>query len=193
MKYEILTYGHPVLRVRAQPAERVTKALHRLAEDMLETMYAGNGVGLAAQQIGQTLSICVIDVPPDHDVETEGGARLNPHVALPLIMVNPEIVAVDKARERSEEGCLSFPGIHVAVERALRVTSVFLIWKGERQTIDVRGFLARAIQHELDHLHGVLLVDRMSVVKKVSLSGQLKRLKAEQGHGNEGGGDRGAP
>lgn len=179
MKCDILTFGAPVLRVKATPVADITTPLKRLVDDMMETMYGAEGVGLAAQQIGQTMAVCVIDIPPELDVAQEGGERLNPDIAMPLVMFNPRIVARGGQAERRDEGCLSFPGIHTAVQRAIEVTVSFIDWKGNPQTLVCRGMLARAVQHELDHLDGVLLFDRMSAVKKISLAGQLKRLREE--------------
>lgn len=179
MALELVTYGDPVLRVRATPVDRVTPDWKRLVDGMMETMYTHSGVGLAAQQVGQTIAVCVIDIPPDLDVDKEGGVRLHPDLPMPLVMFNPEIVARTKALERADEGCLSFPGIHTGVQRSPELTVAFTDWKGERRTLSCRGLLARAVQHELDHLNGVLLVDRMSSVKKISLAGALKRLREE--------------
>ena len=178
MKFEILTYGQPILRVKATPVERVTPELRQMAAAMLETMYGAAGIGLAAQQVGRAIALCVIDVPPELDAQEEGGPRLNPDVRMPLIMFNPQITKRSKAGIRIDEGCLSFPGIHVAVERAAEVTVAFTDVNGAPQTVETRGLLARAVQHEMDHLSGVLLVDRMSPIKKISLAGELRRLKA---------------
>jgi peptide deformylase len=179
MSFELVTFGDPVLRARAAPVERVTPEVKSLAEGMMETMHAAEGVGLAAQQVGRTVSVCVISIPPEMDVAGEGGPRLNPDVVMPLVMFNPRIVARQGAVLRRDEGCLSFPGIHAGVQRAFEVTVAFVDWKGEARELHCRGLLARAVQHELDHLEGVLLVDRMSPVKKVSLAGKLKRLREE--------------
>lgn len=179
MSFELVTFGDPVLRVRAAPVERVTPEFKRLVDGMMETMHAAEGVGLAAQQVGRAVSVCVIDIPPEMDVAEEGGARLNPDAEMPLIMFNPRIIERQGAMVRRDEGCLSFPGIHAGVQRAFEVTVSFVDWKGEVRALHCRGLLARAVQHELDHLDGVLLVDRMSPVKKVSLAGKLKRLRAE--------------
>lgn len=179
MPLELVTYGDPVLRVRATPIDRVTSDFKRSVDGMMETMHAHNGVGLAAQQVGLTVSVCVIDIPEELDVEAEGGPRLHPEVSMPLVMFNPEIVARGKALRRQDEGCLSFPGIHAAVQRHADLTVAYVDWKGERRTLVCRGLLARAVQHELDHLGGVLLVDRMSPVKKISMAGALKRLREE--------------
>lgn len=177
MKYEIVTFGDPVLRVKSTPIDAVTPALKRVADGMMETMYAAEGLGLAAQQVGQTNCLCVIDVPAEMDLAEDGETRLNPDIEMPLIMFNPRIVGRVKELMRRDEGCLSFPGIHTAVQRAAEVDVEFVDWRGEVRRLHCKGLLARAVQHELDHLAGVLLVDRMSPVKKISLAGQLKRLR----------------
>ena len=179
MRYEILTYGHPMLRAKAAPVSAINRDLRRLIDDMMDTMHAASGVGLAAQQVGQIDSVCVIDVPADCDLDGEQGMRLNPGIPMPLVMFNPQIVARANDLVKREEGCLSFPGIHTYVSRPGHITAVFMNLRGQQQTITAQGLLARAIQHELDHLNGTLLVDRMSPVKKISLSSQLKRLKRE--------------
>ncbi len=179
MSLELITYGDPVLRVRAAQIARITPEFKRLVDGMMETMYVHNGVGLAAQQVGQTVSVCVIDIPPELDVAGEGGPRLHPDVSMPLVMFNPQILRRVKSIERVDEGCLSFPGIHTGVQRSTEVTVGFVDLKGESRTLECRGLLARAVQHEVDHLSGVLLVDRMSAVKKISLAGVLKRLREE--------------
>ncbi len=177
MRFEIVTFGDPVLRVKSSPVESVTAELKRVADGMMETMYAAEGLGLAAQQVGRTIAMCVIDIPPAMDMAEDGHTRLNPDAPMPLILFNPRIVARGRELARREEGCLSFPGIHTAVQRAAEVDVEFVDWKGEVRVLHCKGLLARAVQHELDHLDGVLLVDRMSAVKKISLAGQLKRLR----------------
>jgi len=179
MSFEIVTFGDPVLRIRSSPVSRVTTEFKRLADGMMETMFEAEGVGLAAQQVGRTDSLCVIHIPPELDVEEEGGSRLNPDVEMPLIMFNPKIVLRGGEVTRRDEGCLSFPGIHTAVQRVREVDVAYVDWKGELITLHCRGLLARAVQHELDHLDGVLLVDRMSPVKKISMAGKLKSLRQE--------------
>ena len=179
MSFEIVTFGDPILRVRAETVARITHEYKRFVEGMMETMHAADGVGLAAQQVGRAVSVCVVEIPVVMDVEQEGGPRLNPDVQMPLIMFNPKITAHSGDVARRDEGCLSFPGIHTGVQRAAEVDVTFVDWKGEVRSLHCRGLLARAVQHELDHLAGVLLVDRMSPVKKISMAGQLKRLRAE--------------
>ena len=179
MSFEIVKFGDPVLRVRSSPVSRVTAEFKHLVDGMMETMFEAEGIGLAAQQVGRTSSLCVIHIPPELDVEEEGGVRLNPDVEMPLIMFNPTITSRSGEVTRRDEGCLSFPGIHTAVQRVRELEVTYVDWKGVLQTLRCRGLLARAVQHELDHLDGVLLVDRMSPVKKISMAGKLKRLREE--------------
>ena len=179
MSFEIVTFGDPILRSRAKPVVRVTSEYKHLVDGMMEAMHAAEGIGLAAQQVAQTVSVCVIDIPAELDVEEEGGPPLNPGIPMPLVMFNPKILSKGGAMTRRDEGCLSFPGIHSAVQRSVEVEVAFVDWKGELKTLRCRGLLARAVQHELDHLDGVLLVDRISPVKKISMAGKLKRLREE--------------
>ena len=179
MKYRFCTYGDPVLRQKAEIIHRIDGAIKTLAEDMLKIMNDRKGVGLAAQQIGQIIQICVMDIPPAIDVAVPDGPRLNPDVTLPLVMLNPVLVA-KKGTQRETEGCLSVPEIWAPVSRAAEVTVTFLDIQGVQRELHARGMLARVIQHEIDHLNGVLFVDRVSPVKKISLAGKLKRLRREK-------------
>ncbi len=170
----IVTYGNEALRKVAKPITTITEETHQLAELMLKTMYEANGVGLAAEQIGRDEAICVIDIPPE--AEKTECRPFNAPVPMPLIMINPEILDTE-GTQRSEEGCLSFPEISAAITRANQVTVSFTALDSARQTITVQGLLARAVQHETDHLKGILLVDHMTPVQKMSVSGKLRRLK----------------
>ena len=179
MKYKFCTYGDPVLRQKAEVIRRMDGAIKALSDDMLRIMREHKGVGLAAQQIGQTIQICVVDIPPAVDVAGPDGPRLNPDVSLPLIMLNPVLVA-KKGAQCDEEGCLSIPEIWAPVNRAFEVAVSFLDIQGVQRKLCARGLLARAIQHEIDHLDGVLFVDRVSAVKKITLAGKLKRLRKKR-------------
>jgi peptide deformylase len=175
MSLPICTYGNPVLRKKAQKIETVTEDLKALVEEMLATMRREHGVGLAAEQVGRTEALCVIDIPEDADLD-EKEQRLNPDVKMPLILINPKIVAHGEDVQVGQEGCLSFPDIFANVERWYEVDAEYMDLDGTVKTVHGKGLLARAIQHELDHLDAVLLVDRMSHVKKVAVNGKLKRL-----------------
>lgn len=176
MKQRIVVYGEPVLREKAQRVDAVTDEIRRLVTDMIETMRAENGVGLAAEQIGRKEAVCVVEVPPDYDKD-EQGKRWNPDIAMPWVLINPEIVAASKDKETGEEGCLSFPGIFAPITRPVEVTVRYTDMNGRAREDRVRKFVARAVQHEIDHLNGVLLVDRMSPVKRIALRGKLRDLR----------------
>jgi peptide deformylase len=171
-------YGNPALREKARPVTVFDAALKRLAGDMLELMHERDGIGLAAQQVEQTISLCVVQVPERLDLD-EQGIRMNPEVAMPLILVNPRIERAGVALETREEGCLSFPEITAQVTRPDEIDLAYEDLSGTTQSRRLRGLVARAVQHEMDHLAGVLLVDRMTPVRKLALSGRLKRLSRE--------------
>lgn len=176
MSYTVCIYGHPILRQKGAPIARVDQTIRALADDMLKIMTERKGIGLAAQQIGQALQICVINFDPQHDRAEPGGPRLNPEVILPLVLINP-VITSRTGLQRDTEGCLSVPEIWAPVQRALAVTVSFIDAQGHTRQLHAQGLLARAIQHELDHLNGILFIDRISPVKKISLAGQLKRMK----------------
>ncbi len=175
MSLPICTYGNPVLRQKAVEVKDVNDDIRVLAIEMFETMYKGKGVGLAAEQVGRTERMFIIDIPAEGDV-SDDGERENPDVEMPLVFINPKITNHAEDVQVGPEGCLSFPEIFANVERWYEVDAEYADRDGVPQTLHAKGLLARAIQHELDHLDGILLVDRMSHVKKVALSGKLKRL-----------------
>jgi peptide deformylase len=179
MKLAIRTYGDPILREQALPVARVTDELRALAKDMIAAMRTESGVGLAAEQIGRREAVIVVELPPDYDTETEGGPRLHPDIEMPWVVFNPEIIRRSEETESAPEGCLSFPEITTPVTRAIEITLRYLDVNGQPHERVLRKFLARVVQHECDHLRGVLLVDHMSSIKKISLRGQLKRLKQD--------------
>ena len=176
MVHDVVIYGQEVLRHKAHPVPAVTKGILALVKDMLDSMYDARGVGLAAEQIGCEEAVCVIDVPADS--EKPECVAVNASVAMPLVLINPAITATT-GQQRNDEGCLSFPDISVPITRAMQVTVAYTDLEGKPQTVTAQGLLARAIQHEIDHLNGVLLVDRMSAMQRLSVAGKLKRLQAE--------------
>lgn len=176
MKYEVLTYGNPALRKKAVPVKKVDDSIKHLVKDMLAAMYQANGLGLAAEQIGRTEAVVVIDIPPELDSREKGGPRDNPHVEMPLVLVNPKIAA-EGGKQSGQEGCLSFPEMFVTITRAYEVTLTFVGVDKKEKTETVRGLLARAVLHEVDHLTGILLVDRMSTIQKLTMATKLKGLK----------------
>ncbi|MBL7114506.1 MAG: peptide deformylase [Kiritimatiellae bacterium] len=176
MVHKIVTYGDAVLRKQSMPVITITEDIRSLAKDMLETMYAASGAGLAAEQIGRTERICVIDVSYAH--QDDEIANENPDTPMPMVLINPEITA-HNGSQVGQEGCLSFPEIYANVKRSENVTCKYLDLEGTPREVEAKGLLSRAIQHELDHLNGVLLVDHMSHIQKMAVSGRLKRLKKE--------------
>lgn len=158
---EIHVLGSPVLRTETTPVAGVTDDLRRLVDDMFETMHAAQGIGLAAPQVGRLERVAVVQV--DEDM---------------LVLVNPEIVT-PIGKERAEEGCLSIPDIYGDVERAARVTVRALDLEGKPFEREASGLLARAIQHEIDHLHGKLFIDYLSFLKRRGALARWEELKSQ--------------
>ena len=144
MKREITKYGNPVLRQKSTPIKTVTDEIRRLADDMIETMRAAEGCGLAAQQIGETRAICVIALPPDLDKD-EAGMPQHPNLQMPLVVINPEITAASKKTAGREEGCLSFPDIRGSILRHTEITLKFTGIDGTPREEKLRDFAARVI------------------------------------------------
>ena len=185
MKLSILQYGDPILRAKGKRVDKIDNRIRELAQNMIETMHAANGVGLAAQQVGESLQLTVLDVSQVEDRPSTmklNGKDIDPKNAMPLVLINPEIEFRSET-EVGTEGCLSFPEITGDIERAKSAVVRAENLEGETIEIETSGLLARAIQHELDHLNGILFIDRMSSAAKVSLSSRLKRLQKETQRG----------
>lgn len=159
-KLDILTFPDPRLRTRAAPVARVDAQVERIVSDMLETMYAAPGIGLAAVQVDIPLRIVVIDVSEGKDT--------------PLCLINPEILAL-AGEEQMDEGCLSVPGFYETVTRAERVRVRALDRAGAPFELDADGLLAVCIQHEVDHLEGRLFVDHISALKRQRIRRKLEK------------------
>jgi peptide deformylase len=170
---DIVTYGNPILEKPAEPVREITPELRDLARAMLDAMYAADGVGLAAEQVGRTEALCVIDVPPDAQGRD---AELNAGVKMPMVMFNP-VVSEPEGTQRGSEGCLSFPGVSAQVTRARSVTVDWMGEDGKHYSARVHGLLARAVQHETDHLAGVVFVKRVSSTQALLLKGKLAKLR----------------
>ena len=166
-KLKLFEYPHPILKKKAEKVQKVDDELRKLLDDMLETMYASNGCGLAAPQIGVSKRIVVIDIA--HEDEEPR----------PLYMVNPEIVWQSEEKEISEEGCLSVPGQRAEVERPAAVRIKYLDYDGKKQELEADDFLAVAAQHEIDHLDGVLYIDKLSRLKRQMLLKKLEKYRKE--------------
>lgn len=170
---KIVKYGDPKLLRKSVPVVSVTPELRALAHEMLAAMYDAEGVGLAAEQVGRTEALCVIDVPAD----SQGSdAAANAGVRMPMIMFNP-VVSDPQGTQRGSEGCLSFPGISAQVTRARSVTVDWMGEDGKHYSARVHGLLARAVQHEVDHLEGKVFVEHVSSAQALLLRNKLARLK----------------
>ncbi len=167
---EILRMGQPVLRRRARPlteAERTDPALRTLVDDMVDTLDAAGGIGLAAPQIGEALRLAIIRVPG-------GPSRYGELESIPLtVYVNPEIEVLDRITQGFWEGCLSVPGLRGWVERPRAIRVRWLDLDGEPQSAEYSGFLATVFQHEFDHLDGHLYVDRMTDMTRLVFESEL--------------------
>ena len=185
MILSISQYGDPILRLKGKRIEKIDDHIRELAANMIETMHAANGVGLAAQQVGEPLQLTVLDVSQVEDRPSTmklNGKDVDPKTAMPVVLINPEI-EIGGATEIGTEGCLSFPEITGQIERAKSIIARAQTVEGDTIAIQASGLLARAIQHEVDHLNGILFIDRMNSAAKAALSSRLKRLQKETKRG----------
>jgi peptide deformylase len=181
MILKVVKYGNPVLRKKGARIETITPEIKQLIDDMFETMYAYKGVGLAAQQIGQAVQLTVIDVrgvtdrPSTMEIK---GKEVDVAEYMPLVLINPELTLVGEPAA-GPEGCLSFPEIFADITRPQFVDVKAMNEKGKTIEFRAGGLLARAVQHEWDHLHGILFIDRMEKKAKAELQPDLDDLQAE--------------
>jgi len=176
---QIVKYGDPVLRAKGARIEAITEEIRNLARAMIETMREANGVGLAAQQVGHALQLTVIDVTGADDRPSTmlvDGKEVDLEEWSPMVLLNP-VLELGPEKEMGAEGCLSFPNIVSDVPRSARVKAKAMLLDGREVEFEAEGLLARALQHEVDHLNGVLFIDRMTSAAKVSIAGKLKRLQ----------------
>jgi len=161
----ILTEPNKLLRQISQPVERVGDAERELMNDMLETMYAANGIGLAAIQIGVPRRIIVMDLSKEQNKK------------LPMYFVNPLIIKKNEEKTIYEEGCLSVPNQFAEIQRSSKCEIEYLDFNGDKQNLEAEGLLATCIQHEIDHLEGILFIDYLSKLKKEMI---IKKLSKQQ-------------
>lgn len=176
----ITKYGHPVLRKKGARIETITPAIKKLVADMFDTMASAHGVGLAAQQVGHALQLMVIDVRGVDD--RPSSLWLNDQPAevegfMPLALLNPEL-KLGRQKVEGPEGCLSFPEIYAEIHRSETTEVCAMDAEGKSVQFRCEGLLSRAIQHEMDHLNGILFVDRMNIQEKLELKPQLDDLYA---------------
>ena len=164
---KILTEPDPILRQKSQPVDKVDDLTRKLMDDMLETMYAAPGIGLAAIQVGVPKRIIVLDISKD------------PEKKEPMYFVNPVIVSTSKNNITYEEGCLSVPGQFAEIDRPDRCHVKYLDYNGNYKELKSEGLLATCIQHEIDHLEGILFIDYLSNLKKSMIVKKLLKQKKE--------------
>ncbi len=162
-KLDIITLPDPKLRLESAPIERVDDEVRKLAEDMLETMYEAPGVGLAAVQVGVLKRLVVLDTAKDDAP------------AAPLVMINPEILRLGDETRVYEEGCLSIPDVRIDIERPTEIVVGYIDKDGKPQELKTGGLLATAIQHEVDHLNGKLIIDFLSRLKRDIIVRRFKK------------------
>jgi peptide deformylase len=179
--FRITCYGEPVLTTKGELVTVFDDELEEFAETMLDTMYEANGIGLAAQQVDHAIMLCVLDVAPDEgrpDYDYLLDGKKPPiDLIMPMALVNPEIVFFSEGQEDYEEGCLSFPDIRGNVRRPIAIRVKFQDLEGNPHELACDGIFARCIQHEVDHLNGVLFIDRMSPATLAGIKGAITDLK----------------
>ena len=167
MILEIIKYPDPFLKTLAAKVETVDDSVKKLIDDMIETMYYARGIGLASVQVGDSRRVVVLDVPDEDEKERTKGKNL-------MALVNPEIVLAE-GEHIYEEGCLSLPGVTADVERAARVMVRALDRDGKPIEIEAEGLLSIALQHEIDHLNGIVFIDRLSRLKRELVKRKYKK------------------
>lgn len=182
MQLRVTQYGEPILREKGKAVSTFDASLRKLADDMIDTMHAEDGAGLAAQQVGEALQLFVMDIGSDGravDFEYRLDGRTPPlPLIMPMVVCNPEIKSLNENPVKADEGCLSFPGMTVEdVPRAPAIHMRYQDSDGLWHELECSGFLARCCQHEYDHLQGVLFIDRVPRAHLSKHEGKLKRLK----------------
>jgi peptide deformylase len=178
VKLEIRTYGDPVLRQKGARIEKIAPEIKKLVADMFDTMYDARGVGLAAQQVGHALQLTVVDVRGIKDRPSTmqvNGKTVDPEALMPLVLINPEL-KLSGETFTGAEGCLSFPEIFADISRPSEVEVTAMDEKGHQVSFRAGGLLAKAVQHEFDHLQGILFIDRMKSETKRELKSELDAL-----------------
>ena len=176
----IVHYGNPILQQKGSEIKKVTSVIKKLVRDMIETMHAARGVGLAAQQIGRAVQLTVIDIRGAEQPSQAflGVREISPDSLMPLILINPKITQ-QEGQQIGSEGCLSFPGISAEISRANTIHASAIGLEEELIQFVATGLLSRAIQHELDHLNGILFIDRMSPSIRKPIEPELRKIEKE--------------
>jgi len=166
-KREIVIEPNPILRKKSENLEKVDDELRGLLDDMLETMYSAPGIGLAAVQVGILKRLIVIDIAKEKEKKN------------PLFLINPEIISKSKTTTIYEEGCLSLPGHYAEIERPAECHIKYIDYNGKEKEIKASGLLSTCIQHEIDHLNGILFIDYLSKLKKDMILKKLLKYKKD--------------
>ena len=176
----ILTEPNPLLREISKEVKKVGKEEQKIMDDMLETMYKEEGIGLAAQQVGKAIQFCVVDVPthPEYPIMANmDGKDLSPQLLMPMCLANPQIEFLSDEEYYYEEGCLSFPNIKGDVARPEIILVNYQDLDGNSHSLKCDGLLARCIQHEVDHLNGILFTERMDKDVFAKIKADVKELR----------------
>jgi len=184
MILRVTQYGEPILRKAGEPISVFDAELVEIAKDMTETMYDEEGIGLAAQQIGKALQICIVDVRPPEGAEVAfnysyDGKQPPLDLFMPMVICNPKVSIIDDREDVYEEGCLSFPGVNGKVDRPIGVRCDFQDVQGNPHVIEADGLLGRCILHEADHLNGELFIDKMYKRDLLKNQAKIKKLRRE--------------
>ena len=182
MSLRITHYDEPILREQGKRVEHFDAELAELCDQMVDTMYENEGIGLAAQQIGQALQLCVVDVPRGRDSDYEftlDGKTPPAELIMPMALVNPTVETLPSHDTTYEEGCLSFPGINGTVARPDKIRVSFQDENGNPHVMECNGLLGRCIQHEVDHLNGILFIDRMKKDSFRIIESRIKKLRKQ--------------
>ena len=182
MSLRLRYFGDPVLRQSGRKIEKFDDQLASLSQEMIEVMRESDGIGLAAQQIGIAEQFCVMDVPehPEYPILCVlDGKALSPSLLMPMSLANPVVSPLPSDEYYYEEGCLSFPGINADVARPEKISVSYQDMDGIAHTLECDGLLARCIQHEVDHLNGVLFIDRMEKETYAEIKKEVQSLKKE--------------
>ena len=190
MLLDIVKYGNPVLRQKGERVGEIMPEITQLIDDMVETMHEAHGIGLAAQQVGKALQLTMVDVTDVEDRPSRmsiDGEAVKPEDYMPLILLNPEWTAVGDTKKEASEGCLSFPEVYGDINRHEEIDVMATDEKGEAVAFRCGGLLARAIQHEWDHLQGILFIDRMDAITRAEFKPEIDAIQVEtrKGLGNQ--------
>jgi peptide deformylase len=182
MPLRVTLFNEPILREAGEEINIFDDDLAKLCDEMIDTMYEHEGIGLAAQQIGKALMLCVIDVPQSRDSSfqfTLDGKSPPAELIMPMALINPVVETLPSTETVYEEGCLSFPGINGNVPRPEKVRVSFQDHNGDPHVMECNALLGRCVQHEVDHLNGILFIDRMDAESLKIVDSRIRKLKKE--------------